>query len=140
MSRGLKKGGLDPVLLSHPLSSSDHRVPDVASDADVNPDAQRLLNFHREIGITEPQCPVPVGPQPDAISDPCQDLFINVPAVRNPVIFSASDLLLTVPVWQLLAVVPVAVSVEAALHGLVVSWGTLRTRLGEDGASRPRLL
>ena len=95
-------------------------LPDVASDADVNPDTHRLLNFHRQIGITEPQCPVPVGPQPDAISDPCQNLFINVPAVRSPVIFmqqSASralvptvigDLLRTVPVWQLLAVVPLA--------------------------------
>ena len=102
----------------------------MASDADVNPDTHRLLNFHRQIGITEPQCPVPVGPQPDAISDPCQNLFINVPAVRSPVIFmqqSASralvptvigDLLRTVPVWQLLAVVPLA---EGALHGLVVS-------------------
>ena len=122
----------------------------MASDADVNPDTHRLLNFHRQIGITEPQCPVPVGPQPDAISDPCQNLFINVPAVRSPVIFmqqSASRALVPTVIGDLLRTVPVAALGGGALGGGgtsrlggVLGGGTSRTRLGEDGASRPRLL
>ena len=112
----------------------------------------RLLHLRRQIGITEPQCPVPVGPQPDAISDPCQNLFINVPAIRSPVIFMQQSVELSFQLQSAIFSIRFHSTSSwrwcpsrcpwrgTSRHGGVLGGGTSRTRLGEDGASRPRLL